>query len=443
MLLLSSKHPTDLTGQGMPFPANVIRILIASPSDVAIERTIASRVIQNWNVTNSRGRGVVLLPVMWETHFFPTYGQRPQQSLNEQFVDDCDLALGIFWSRLGSSTGDHESGTVEEIERLASLGKPVMLYFSSVPIEPEKIETEQLNRLRAFRDRISGTALLSTYSEHAEFAETLARQLDLQITTVLSAIQNRNHDDQQTPGVDIQVQLIGPSSQQIGTEINVTRYIITVTKPDELPDFNLDDDAIATLPAHNHSVPVSGLAASFINKNYYREMVDHVARDLSTFPLWLWLKNKGTIGARDLHIDLVLSCATGFLVTDSAQLQSPSTTTVGLGGLGFWPPGPAYIPQRQRTREPIRSDFDLRALQPQREIMQPTALRIGVSERASVEIKARIYADTLPHPTEQKLLIRFDIEQLTWSAEEFVDLVDRTYRRAPSLGLQAGKPEPK
>ena len=52
----------------MAFQSQVFRILIASPSDVSIERDIAVRAIQEWNDLNAFERRVVLLPVRWETH---------------------------------------------------------------------------------------------------------------------------------------------------------------------------------------------------------------------------------------------------------------------------------------------------------------------------------------------------------------------------------------
>src|SRR5271165_4568869 len=116
----------------MSFAARVFRVLIASPSDVLDEREIAVQTIQGWNDLNSAERQLVLLPIRWETHTAPEYGRRPQEIINRQIVDHCDLLVGVFWTRVGSPTGKADSGTIEEIERVAGLGKPIMLYFSQV-----------------------------------------------------------------------------------------------------------------------------------------------------------------------------------------------------------------------------------------------------------------------------------------------------------------------
>ncbi len=48
----------------------------------------------------------VLLPLRWETHTAPEYGTRPQEVINRAIVDECDLLVGIFWTRIGSHTGN-------------------------------------------------------------------------------------------------------------------------------------------------------------------------------------------------------------------------------------------------------------------------------------------------------------------------------------------------
>jgi len=165
----------------MPFSARVFQILIASPSDVGEERDIAVQTIQEWNNLNSADRELVLLPLRWETHSSPEYGDPPQEVLNRQIVDRSDLLVGIFWTRIGTPTGAADSGTLEEIERVASQSKPVMLYFSRAKQDPDGIDLEQLAKLRAFKAKSSGKALIETFSSHDEFREKLKKQLEFQI----------------------------------------------------------------------------------------------------------------------------------------------------------------------------------------------------------------------------------------------------------------------
>ncbi len=128
----------------MPFESLTYRVLIASPSDLVEERLAATDAINGWNVQHAAAESVVLLPIKWETHALPTTGIRPQEAINQQLVRTSDLLIGMFWTKFGTTTGVAESGTVEEIEKFVAARKPAMLYFSSRPVSPSKIDLKQL-----------------------------------------------------------------------------------------------------------------------------------------------------------------------------------------------------------------------------------------------------------------------------------------------------------
>jgi hypothetical protein len=135
----------------MSFKSDTYRVLVASPSDLIEEREAATDAIYEWNALHAASESVVLLPVRWETHAMPETSIRPQQAINRQLVDECDLLIGMFWTKIGTSTGVAESGTVDEIERIVSAGRSAMLYFSSRPIDPGKIDLKQQRKLRQFK----------------------------------------------------------------------------------------------------------------------------------------------------------------------------------------------------------------------------------------------------------------------------------------------------
>ena len=135
----------------MATKAEIYRVLIASPSDLADERQVATEVINEWNSLHAEAESVVLLPVKWETHATPQSGVRPQEAINEQLVHNSDILLGMFWTKIGTNTGVAESGTVEEIDQFVAAAKPVMLYFSRRPIDPNAINLRQQQKLRSFK----------------------------------------------------------------------------------------------------------------------------------------------------------------------------------------------------------------------------------------------------------------------------------------------------
>ncbi|HET9285878.1 MAG TPA: hypothetical protein VFR24_28325 [Candidatus Angelobacter sp.] len=153
-----------------------IRILIASPADVASEREIVSEVIERWNAVHSRSIGIIFEAIRWETHSYPASGDRPQAIINSQIVDDADIVVGIFWSRLGTPTGVSPSGTAEEIERLRQSGKHVLLYFSNAPI-PQNHDADQFSRLQAYKHSIRENSLVWDFSNSEELHKLFTQHL--------------------------------------------------------------------------------------------------------------------------------------------------------------------------------------------------------------------------------------------------------------------------
>ena len=118
----------------MSYRAQAFNVMIASPGDVSSERSIIRESIYEWNVVHSQSRNIALLPVGWDSHSSPEMGKDPQEIINKQVLEKCDLLVGVFWTRIGTPTKEHPSGTVEEIEKHIKSGKPAMLYFSDQPV---------------------------------------------------------------------------------------------------------------------------------------------------------------------------------------------------------------------------------------------------------------------------------------------------------------------
>ena len=171
----------------MAFDAKILRILIASPGDVGEERNVIPEIINEWNAINSVISKVVLMPIKWETHSAPLMGDRPQAIINKQLVKDCDVLVGVFWTRVGTNTGVAVSGTAEEIEQFVEMKKPVMLYFSQSPIEPDKIDVTQFTTLKTFKEKMRLQGLTESYNGIPDFRQKLSRQLGLNIGNLINS----------------------------------------------------------------------------------------------------------------------------------------------------------------------------------------------------------------------------------------------------------------
>lgn len=146
----------------MSFSANVLRVMIASPSDIPDARDAVERAIYEWNNANAKNKQIVLMPWRWETSSVPVLGDHPQSLINAQGVDDSDIVIALFGSRLGSPTPAAASGTAEEIQRAVNAGKPVHVYFSTAPL-PRDVDTAQLDGLRQFQADIGKDGLLGEF----------------------------------------------------------------------------------------------------------------------------------------------------------------------------------------------------------------------------------------------------------------------------------------
>jgi hypothetical protein len=165
----------------MSFKSETFRVLVASPSDLAEERQAATDAVNEWNAQHAAAESVVLLPDKWETHARPQTGVRPQEAINQQVVRKCDVLIGMFWTKLGTHTGVAESGTVEEIDEFTAAGKPVLLYFSARPIDPNRIDPQQHRKLRGFKDTTYKKALTGSFSSIEELRQILLRDLTRQV----------------------------------------------------------------------------------------------------------------------------------------------------------------------------------------------------------------------------------------------------------------------
>ena len=168
----------------MPQNGLIYRILIASPSDCVKERSSIPDIIYSWNASHSFHTGIILEPVMWESHVVPEMGARPQEIINNQIVDSCDFLVGAFWTRMGTATGGHVSGTAEEIDRLRKEGKKTLLYFSSAPVMPDSVDLEQYKALSDYKKSIRDQGITFDYSTISDFREMLQKH----ISTLMAGI---------------------------------------------------------------------------------------------------------------------------------------------------------------------------------------------------------------------------------------------------------------
>ncbi|MDQ6890112.1 MAG: hypothetical protein M3Z56_07540 [Bacteroidota bacterium] len=214
----------------MPFDAKIFQVLIASPGDVGEERNIIPELINEWNAMHSAITKILLMPVKWETHSAPLLGDRPQAIINQQ-LGDCDLLVGVFWTRIGTDTGVSVSGTAEEIERFVAADKPAMLYFSESPVEPHKIELDQLATLRTFREKMRLKGLTETYFNISNFREKFSRQLHINVVKIIRDIPSDKKEN--TAGAKKQT----TTKKEIKTDLTLINNVKEQLTPQKIDEY--------------------------------------------------------------------------------------------------------------------------------------------------------------------------------------------------------------
>ncbi|NER97707.1 MAG: hypothetical protein F6J86_28325 [Symploca sp. SIO1B1] len=165
----------------------LLKIFLASPSDVSKERNYVEEVVEEINRTTALSKGVMLQVVRSEKNAYPSFGQGGQAALNSQIgnMDEYELFVGIMWNRLGTPTPRAESGTVEEYERAVAAfeqnGKPdIWFYFREAAAQlNSESELEQRGKVLAFKRKVQKKALTHDYKKPIDFRERFRQGLSL------------------------------------------------------------------------------------------------------------------------------------------------------------------------------------------------------------------------------------------------------------------------
>lgn len=154
-------------------------LLISCPGDVKAEVALIESAVNEFNELYAEPLGITIKTRHWSKSSYAQSGGKPQALLNEQFVNKCDAAVAIFWTKFGSPTEEYGSGTEEEIEIMLQSGKQVFMYFSDKPISPSQMNDESYKKIQAFREKYKDRGVYFTYSSDEEFKKLFFAHLSM------------------------------------------------------------------------------------------------------------------------------------------------------------------------------------------------------------------------------------------------------------------------
>jgi hypothetical protein len=163
----------------------VLRIVVASPGDVQGERDSLDEVVAELNRAIAADRGLRIELGRWETDAYPGFHPEGPQGLIDPIlrVEECDVLIGIFWTRFGTPTGDAGSGTEHEFSVAYKSWKmkrrpEIMVYFNQAPYTAKsKAETDQWGLVLQFQTTFPKEGLWWPYEGTDSFEKQVRRHL--------------------------------------------------------------------------------------------------------------------------------------------------------------------------------------------------------------------------------------------------------------------------
>lgn len=148
------------------------KVFIASPDDVISERDIIEKEINKISIPKVR-----LKVIRWENDLPSTSGTKPQDLINNFLLDECDLLVGLFWTKFGKKTKNADSGTVEEIEKFILNRKPVILYFFDKPVNPLSINSEDIEKIKQFREKYKDNGIYKVLNSNEYLIDNIRKDI--------------------------------------------------------------------------------------------------------------------------------------------------------------------------------------------------------------------------------------------------------------------------
>ncbi len=161
----------------------LVKLTLCGPTDVYKEMTLAREIIATWNCQHGEESGFWVKHQHWSTDTYPDARETGQGAINKQIVDEAQIVVAIFWSRIGTPTKSAESGTLEEINRAMESGKKVLVYFSDLEPLPANADRSQLERLWNFRQQLRAAKSCWTFRSRAQFRDDFANHLAFVMST--------------------------------------------------------------------------------------------------------------------------------------------------------------------------------------------------------------------------------------------------------------------
>lgn len=157
----------------------VYDMLLSCPGDVLDLKDTIDACVKSFNASIGEANNIRIELKHWSTDSFSQSGDKPQNILNRQFVDDCDLCVALLGVRFGTPTDNYDSGTEEEIEKMLEQNKQVFLYFVERSVDPSNIDLDQYKKVQEFRTKYTDKGVYTVVKSAEELRTNFQNALSL------------------------------------------------------------------------------------------------------------------------------------------------------------------------------------------------------------------------------------------------------------------------
>ena len=173
----------------------LIKLFSCFPSDVSQEAKLLDTVTDRLNRTAGQDLGYRLEVLRWDRDVVAGVGGDVQEVISRQLNGKFEILVATFWARAGTPTPRGDSGSIEEVkaavvEHKSGGGIPlVMVYMKTLPLDPTRIDAEQLSVLQRFKDWLGENGVLyKSFKDPAEFENLLLIELSTAVRTFVTSL---------------------------------------------------------------------------------------------------------------------------------------------------------------------------------------------------------------------------------------------------------------
>ena len=251
-----------------------------------------------------------------------------------------------------------------------------MLYFSQVPVAPDRVETSQIERLRSFRDAVIATALVDSFRSALEFRDKFAAALELKVRD----LQRADEAGQPSP-LDLQFVSLDDGTL-LGPELKIALKVPTEDSHAQSLDERL--------------------------KVHYAAALKEAQQKACTVPILLGIKNAGAVGIRNLFIEISIRPASKECDVSRSLPNARRSEWLPFSMHYIWSDESAteYDEKLAKlTGKGLNEEDGEWKLRLEWEALQPKRLRfveplvfLNFRKSGAVKILARVYAETFAAP---------------------------------------------